>query len=81
LEPSIASSISGCSPFDAGGGGRFPASLYARRHPIGRALARSDALYYISNTAKELAMDFIRRLQPRDWTIAIVAFIAGAWIF
>jgi hypothetical protein len=38
-------------------------------------------LYYISNTAKELAMDFIRRLQPRDWTIAIVAFIAGAWIF
>jgi hypothetical protein len=27
------------------------------------------------------AMDFLRRLQPRDWTIALVAFIAGAVIF
>jgi len=26
-------------------------------------------------------MDFIRRLQPRDWTIALVAFIVGAVIF
>jgi hypothetical protein len=33
------------------------------------------------NTARSLAMDFIRRMQPKDWTIAIVAFIAGAFIF
>jgi len=26
-------------------------------------------------------MDFIRRLQPRDWTIAFIAFVAGAIIF
>jgi len=26
-------------------------------------------------------MDFIRRLQAKDWTIAAIAFIAGAWIF
>jgi hypothetical protein len=26
-------------------------------------------------------MDMIRRLEPRDWLIAIVAFVAGAWIF
>jgi len=26
-------------------------------------------------------MDFIRRMQPKDWTIALVAFIAGAIIF
>jgi hypothetical protein len=38
-------------------------------------------LSYIDNTARSLAMDFIRRLQPRDWTIALVAFIAGAIVF
>jgi len=26
-------------------------------------------------------MDFIRRMQPKDWTIAAVAFIVGAIIF
>jgi len=26
-------------------------------------------------------MDMIRRLEPRDWLIAIAAFVAGAWIF
>jgi len=26
-------------------------------------------------------MDLIRRLQPRDWTIALIAFVAGAIIF
>jgi len=26
-------------------------------------------------------MDMIRRLEPRDWLIGIVAFVAGAWIF
>lgn len=26
-------------------------------------------------------MDFIRTLQTKDWMIAAVAFIAGAWIF
>jgi len=23
----------------------------------------------------------LSRIQPRDWMIAVVAFIAGAWIF
>jgi len=26
-------------------------------------------------------MDFIRTLQPRDWMIAVAAFVAGAFIF
>jgi len=26
-------------------------------------------------------MDFLRRIEARDWVIAIGAFIAGAWIF
>jgi len=26
-------------------------------------------------------MDFLRRMQPKDWTIALVAFVAGAIIF
>jgi len=26
-------------------------------------------------------MDFIRRLETRDWVIAVGAFMAGAWIF
>jgi len=26
-------------------------------------------------------MDFIRRMQAKDWTIAFVAFVAGAFIF
>lgn len=26
-------------------------------------------------------MDMIRALEPRDWLIGIVAFVAGAWIF
>jgi hypothetical protein len=30
---------------------------------------------------EECEMDMIRRLEPRDWLIAIVAFVAGAWIF
>jgi hypothetical protein len=30
---------------------------------------------------EEPVMDFIRRMQPRDWTIALVAFVAGAFIF
>jgi hypothetical protein len=38
-------------------------------------------LSYISNTARSPHMDFIRRMQPKDWTIAIVAFVAGAFIF
>jgi hypothetical protein len=42
-------------------------------------------VYYISNTlagrAKEDEMDFMSRIQPRDWMIAIGAFIAGAFIF
>lgn len=26
-------------------------------------------------------MDFIRTIQPRDWMIAVAAFVAGAFIF
>jgi len=26
-------------------------------------------------------MDFMRNIQPRDWMIAVVAFVGGAWIF
>jgi len=26
-------------------------------------------------------MDFIRKIEARDWIIAVTAFIAGAWIF
>jgi hypothetical protein len=31
--------------------------------------------------AKEDEMDFIRKIETRDWVVAIGAFIAGAWIF
>jgi hypothetical protein len=30
---------------------------------------------------RSLDMDFIRRMQAKDWTIALVAFVAGAIIF
>lgn len=45
------------------------------------ALEPALAPYYIPNTARSPVMDFIRRMQPKDWTIAIVAFVAGAFIF
>jgi len=39
-------------------------------------------VYYINNTLpKEDEMDFIRKIEARDWIIAVSAFIAGAWIF
>jgi hypothetical protein len=39
-------------------------------------------VYYINNTlGEEDAMDFIRKLEMRDWVIAVGAFMAGAWIF
>jgi hypothetical protein len=39
-------------------------------------------VYYINNTlSEEDEMDFIRKLEARDWIIAVGAFIAGAWIF
>jgi hypothetical protein len=40
-------------------------------------------VYYIYNTLseKERDMNFISTIQPRDWMIAIAAFVAGAWIF
>jgi hypothetical protein len=31
--------------------------------------------------AMEDEMDFIRTIQTKDWMIAAVAFVAGAWIF
>jgi hypothetical protein len=30
---------------------------------------------------KEDAMNFLKRIEARDWMIAAVAFIGGAWIF
>ena len=30
---------------------------------------------------EEDEMDFIRKIEVRDWAIAIGAFLAGAWIF
>jgi hypothetical protein len=37
---------------------------------------------YLDNTATgKGAMDFIKRMQPKDWLIAAVAFIAGAIVF
>jgi hypothetical protein len=30
---------------------------------------------------EEDEMDFLRRIEARDWIIAVSAFIAGAWIF
>jgi hypothetical protein len=38
-------------------------------------------VYYIDNTQEEAEMDFVRNLQQRDWVIAAIAFIAGAFIF
>jgi hypothetical protein len=40
-------------------------------------------VYYPYNTAsaKESAMNYIKTMQPRDWMIAAVAFLAGAFIF
>jgi hypothetical protein len=36
----------------------------------------------MGNTARRSRlMDFIRRMQGKDWTIALVAFVAGAIIF
>jgi hypothetical protein len=40
-------------------------------------------VYYVDNTrceAEEHNMD-LSKIQPRDWMIAVVAFIAGALIF
>jgi hypothetical protein len=36
---------------------------------------------YNTRTRKERMMDFLKTLQPKDWMIAAVAFIAGAIIF
>lgn len=42
-------------------------------------------MYYHYNTqgptAREHEMDFLRKIETRDWVIAAVAFVAGAWIF
>lgn len=48
-----------------------------------RPLVLKAYVYYTSNTggAEEDRMDFIRGLQPRDWMIAVVSFVAGAFIF
>jgi hypothetical protein len=37
--------------------------------------------YTSPERAKEDEMDFMSRIQPRDWMIAVGAFIAGAFIF
>jgi hypothetical protein len=41
-------------------------------------------VYYVHNTltrAEEDEMDFFRTMQAKDWMIAAVAFVAGAFIF
>jgi hypothetical protein len=41
-------------------------------------------VYYLPNTptgVEEDEMDFIRTMQAKDWMIAVVAFVAGAFIF
>ena len=38
-------------------------------------------VYYLYNTHRRSDMDIIRNIQPRDWAIAIAAFLAGAFIF
>jgi hypothetical protein len=40
-------------------------------------------VYYSYNTHewKERMMDFLKRMQAKDWMIAAVAFVAGAIIF
>jgi hypothetical protein len=36
----------------------------------------------VYNTRREEdEMDFLKRIEARDWIIAVTAFIAGAWIF
>ena len=53
--------------------------------PTASPLAVLPPVYYINNTlvlttGGDTRMD-IRAIQPRDWMIAIAAFIAGAFIF
>lgn len=39
-------------------------------------------VYYITITPDgRFSMDFIRDLQTRDWVVAAIAFVAGAFIF
>lgn len=40
-------------------------------------------MYYITNTLGATQEDDMNlsKIQPRDWMIAVAAFIAGAWIF
>jgi allophanate hydrolase subunit 1 len=39
-------------------------------------------VYYITNTQRqETVMDIIRKLEARDWLVAVIGFIAGAIIF
>jgi len=45
-------------------------------------LAERLHVYYVHNTLTvEDDMDFIRKIEMRDWVVAVGAFIAGAWIF
>jgi hypothetical protein len=37
--------------------------------------------YKTPRAAKERAMDYLKTMQPRDWMIAAIAFVAGAIIF
>lgn len=52
-----------------------------------QGLAADVDVSYIDNTQGgqgtegASAMEFIRSMQPRDWLIAIVAFVGGAFIF
>jgi hypothetical protein len=40
----------------------------------------SGRIIYIIHQ-EERDMDFVRKMQAKDWTIAVIAFLAGAIIF
>jgi hypothetical protein len=48
-----------------------------------RTLESRPYVYYLNNTQgpEEDEMEFIRNIETRDWVIAAIAFVAGAFIF
>jgi hypothetical protein len=73
-----------------------PAAVQARRTAVcgggrrvlinpsgggGQLALRPTVLYLQYTDPRRFTMDFVRRMQPKDWMIAAVAFFAGALIF
>jgi hypothetical protein len=46
-----------------------------------RALKSASSVLYRQYTKRRPEMDFIRNMQSRDWVIAAIAFVGGAFIF